>query len=198
MKPFSQRVHRIGRWRGAIAIAIAAVPISILGYQAALRETGNFHTVVDGQLYRSAQPNRARLLSYVTSHGIRTIVNLRGARPGVEWYDEERSAALEARVDIVDFAMSASEVLPPDRVADLVALLRDLPKPILIHCRTGADRTGLASVLYAYEVAGMDEESAETQLSPYFGHFGIPLFSPTYAMDETWELHEVTLGLHGS
>lgn len=198
MKLFSRRVWGVRGWRGAIAIAIASVPLSILGYQVALRETGNFHTVVEGQLYRSAQPDRARLLSYVRSHGIRTIVNLRGAQPGVEWYDEERTAALEARVDIVDFGMSASELLPPERLADLVTLLRDLPKPILIHCRTGADRTGLASLLYAYEVAGVDEESAETQLSPYFGHFGIPLLSPTYAMDETWELHEAALGLHGS
>lgn len=198
MKLLKDLVDRIGRWQRLIAIAIATALLTVLGHQTVLHVSGNFHAVVDGQLYRSAQPDRARLLRYATTYGIRTIVNLRGAHPGAAWYDEERVAALEAGVDIVDFGMSASEVLPPERLADLVTLLRDLPKPILIHCRAGSDRTGLASVLYAFDVAGIDEENAEKQLSIYFGHFGIPLFSPTYAMDKTWELHEDALGLNGS
>ena len=93
MTPVFHSVRRLGRWGWAIAVAIAVVPLSILAYQAALRQTGNFHTVVEGQLYRSAQPDRGQLMSYVRRHGIRTVVNLRGAQPGVDWYDEERSAA---------------------------------------------------------------------------------------------------------
>jgi hypothetical protein len=36
----------------------------------------------------------------------------------------------------------------------------------------------------------MDEETAEGQLSIYFGHIGIPYLSSAYAMDESWEILE--------
>ncbi len=71
-----------------------------------------------------------------------------------------------------------------------MAILKDAKHPILIHCRSGADRTGLASVIYLAKVAKVDEEVAERQLSVRYGHIGIPLLSPTYAMDESWEALE--------
>ena len=66
-------------------------------------------------------------------------------------------------------------------------LCHDAPRPILIHCRSGADRTGLASVVYLARVAHADEETAERQLSIRYGHFAVPFFSSAYAMDESWE-----------
>jgi protein tyrosine/serine phosphatase len=40
--------------------------------------SGNFHTVVAGEFYRSAQLTPQRLETYQQLYGIRTIVNLRG------------------------------------------------------------------------------------------------------------------------
>jgi protein tyrosine/serine phosphatase len=74
-------------------------------------------------------------------------------------------------------------------------MLKDAPKPILIHCRGGADRTGLASVLYSQRIAGIPTGRAEQQLSLYFGHVGVPLISSAYAMDLTWEMLERHYGL---
>jgi protein tyrosine/serine phosphatase len=73
--------------------------------------------------------------------------------------------------------------------------MRDAPKPILIHCQAGADRTGLVSVLYLQQIAGIDEETAEEQLSVRFGHIGIPYLSSTFAMDRSWENLEKVFGL---
>jgi protein tyrosine/serine phosphatase len=76
----------------------------------------------------------------------------------------------------------------------LIALMRDAPKPILIHCLAGADRTGLASVIYLQQIAHIDEDTAEWQLSPIYGHLNLP-FLKAYAMDETWAGLEQLLGI---
>lgn len=47
--------------------------------------------------------------------------------------------------------------------------MRDAPKPILVHCLSGADRTGLASVMYSQQIANMKEDVAGRQLSFAFG-----------------------------
>lgn len=63
--------------------------------------------------------------------------------------------------------------------------MASVPKPILIHCRSGADRSGLAAALYVSKVAGLDNAKAEAQLSFYYGHVGIPVVSAAYAMDKS-------------
>jgi protein tyrosine/serine phosphatase len=91
--------------------------------------------------------------------------------------------------------MSASKQLTLDRTRQLIALLREAPKPILIHCQAGADRSGLASVIFLQQIAGIDEETAERQLSILYGHIGIPYLSSSFAMDENWEALEKAFGL---
>jgi protein tyrosine/serine phosphatase len=91
----------------------------------------------------------------------------------------------------IDFKMSASKQLPLEKVEMLIALMREAPKPLLVHCQGGADRTGLASLLYTSLIAGVNEDLAEWQLSPLFGHFGIPYLTGSYQMDETWKKFEI-------
>src|SRR5690606_24657622 len=113
-----------------------------------------FHTVVSGQFYRSSQLSPAALEGYVRRYGIRTVVNLRGAAPKARWYRDEKAATASLGVGMVDFPMSATRPLAAGRAAELVAVLKDVPKPILVHCLDGADRTGLVSVIFASQVAG--------------------------------------------
>jgi protein tyrosine/serine phosphatase len=58
-----------GRWRATHAArygAIALVVLLLLGgaYLAELQLTGNFHTVIRGQIYRSGQPTAAHIAEY--------------------------------------------------------------------------------------------------------------------------------------
>lgn len=175
-----------------------AVFLAILAFQQVLRITGNFHTVVADQFYRSSQLSPAALEGYVQRYGVKTIVNLRGAAPGKKWYDDERRVADSLGLTMIDFGMSATKPLTAQRAAELVSALKTAQKPILVHCLDGADRTGLVSVIYASQVAGEDEKTAEGQLSPRYGHFGIPLLSPTFAMDSSWENLEQFFGIEGS
>jgi protein tyrosine/serine phosphatase len=68
----------------------------------------------------------------------------------------------------------------------LIALMEKADKPLLIHCKDGADRAGLASALYLAIVKRVDPKMAEAQLSFRYGHISLP-FIPEYAMDRTYE-----------
>jgi protein tyrosine/serine phosphatase len=173
-------------WKGScwgLGIAVLATG----GYLYAIQLLGNFHEVVAGQLYRSNQPSVEELARYAKDHGIRTVINLRGANESKAWYRDEVETSRELGLNHIEFGMSASQELDMNRVNELVSIMRDAPKPILIHCKAGADRTGLATALYLSRVALLGEKEAESQLSVRYGHIGIPYLSETYAMDQTWE-----------
>lgn len=157
------------------------------GYLYAIQLLGNFHEVLAGQLYRSNQPSVEELVRYTKENGIRTVINLRGPNESKAWYQDEIRTARELGLNHIDFGMSASRELNMNEVNQLVAIMRDAPKPILIHCKAGADRTGLATALYLSRIALLSEKEAESQLSIRYGHVGIPYLSATYAMDRTWE-----------
>ena len=188
-------ITRIKKWlrNGAAAIGLGVLMVG--AYLGFLQLSGNFHTVIDGELYRSAQPTAGQIEDSARRYGIQTIVNLRGASDDASWYADEVATAKRLGINHMDFRMLASRQLTAQEAEVLVAMLRDAPKPILIHCRGGADRTGLASVLYSQRIAGIPTSKAEQQLALYFGHVGVPMLSAAYAMDLTWEMLERQYGL---
>ncbi|MBZ5763400.1 dual specificity protein phosphatase family protein [Rhizobium sp. VS19-DR104.2] len=192
MKFFSKRLKKAFAVSGLSALAVAA---SLGGYAWALQLTGNFHTVIPGELYRSAQPSPQQLADYVQKNGIKTVINLRGEDEAAKWYGSELAEANRLGVQHIDFRMSSSHELSPDQADRLFAIMRSAPKPILVHCNSGADRTGLVSVIYSQQIAGVDEETAERQLSFYYGHVGLQAVSPTYAMDSSWTKLEKHFGV---
>lgn len=177
---------------GAIAVAVAGG-----AWAGWLSLAGNTHTVVDGELYRSGQMSAAVLSDFIEGHDIRTVVNLEGAHPGRAWYDAERRAVEAGGARLLDFAWSAGREVSPAEVRDFLAAMQDAPKPLLIHCRAGADRTGLAVALYLAGLKGANEETAEAQLSFRYGHVGLP-FTAAWPMDRTFEREEAGLGFTGS
>ena len=178
------------RFSKAVAGSAGATALIFGGYLGALQLTGNFHEVLPAELYRSAQPSAADVASYARQYGIKSIVNLRG-ESSEDWY--LREAANRDGIAHFDFRLSASKRVSPRQARQLIALLQTAPKPILIHCQAGADRTGLASMLYLQQIAGIDEEIAERQLSVRYGHIGLPYISAAFAMDESWEIFEEVL-----
>lgn len=189
-------VRRILRPR-RIAFGVGVLAAAFLGYLGLLQLTGNVHAVIPGELYRSATLPAAELATLVDGQGIRTIVNLRGGSPADAWYREEHALAAAAGIRIVDLAWSDRRALTDAEVRQFFAVIDAAERPLLIHCRAGADRTGLAAALYLAHVAHADEESAEEQLSWRYGHIGTPL-SASYPMDATFERLEPLLGYLGS
>ncbi|MEG1451749.1 dual specificity protein phosphatase family protein [Brevundimonas sp.] len=180
----------------AISVTAAATLLT-LGYLQGLQISGNFHPVVDGKAYRSAQPRGDDLDRYQAAYGIKTIINLRGQSDGSKWYDEEVAASERLGITHVNFRMSANRELSREDAEALVRVLDAAEKPVLIHCKAGSDRSGLASALYIAAVERGSEQAAERQISLKYGHISLPV-SSTFAMDSTFEFLEPWLGYHAS
>jgi protein tyrosine/serine phosphatase len=187
-------VRRFRRRLCAFGIATALLSG---GYLLLLYVTGNLHAVVPNECYRSAQLSTAQLDKCVATCGIKSIINLRGENPGAAWYDDEVAESKRLGITHLNFRMSARQELSPTEADQLIALMRQAPKPLLIHCKSGSDRSGLAAALYLAAISNAGEDAAERQLSIRFGHFSLP-FIAEYAMDRTWELLEPALGFPDS
>ncbi|MBS0234323.1 MAG: tyrosine-protein phosphatase [Proteobacteria bacterium] len=174
--------------------AFVALPAAYAGIEIS---GGNFHEVIAGELYRSAQPRGEDIDRYVHTYGIKSVLNLRGTNPDKSWYRDEIAAASRNGLAHADLALKADRPLDDQTVASLLALFAKLPKPLLIHCEGGADRTGLATALYLASVKHATEWSAELQLSILYGHIGLPM-THGWAMSTTFERLEPRLGYPNS
>ena len=123
---------------------------------------------ISKDVWRSAQP-APHHVAWLARRGIKTIVNLRGEQSyGTRWL--EQRACAKHGIALVDLALKSRA--PPTR-AQLWAirdLLRTVDYPILVHCKSGADRAGIMSVIIRHERDGVPIEEAKKQLSLRYGH----------------------------
>lgn len=181
---------------GVVAILLTGCgSVGIPRFDGEERSLLNFHTVEEGRLYRSAQPILTDVTDRVREHGIKTIINLRGAHPGEFEYDQEKRLATELGVAHFDIEMSARRLPHRDDLRELFRLFDEAEYPIWIHCAAGADRTGEAAALYAMEYMGQSREQALEQLTPRFFHLESQQPSKRYFVgevyvDKAWALSE--------
>ena len=176
---------RLRRVLQVLAVAVVAPVACLGGYCGAVVYSGNFHAVRDGVLYRSAQLGKEQFAAAIREHDIKSILNLRGAHPGERWWEDEMAASRENGVAHYDIALSSKRFVPEQQVEQILAVLRAAPKPLLVHCKSGADRTGLVSALYRYAVEHADAAEADRELSLAYGHFPY-LTSKSGAMDDSF------------
>jgi protein tyrosine/serine phosphatase len=171
------------KWLAALILFLGIVPVS---YGLVVWEQGNFHVVSDGRAYRSRQLAPDELAHYALDYGIRSVLNLRGKNLRAAWYQEEIRAAESLGLRHYDYGISANRDVADQDIERIVDILREAPKPILIHCRSGADRTSLVAALYLYRMECRSPDEAERQLSIRYGHF--PFFgNSTIAMDRAFQ-----------
>jgi protein tyrosine phosphatase (PTP) superfamily phosphohydrolase (DUF442 family) len=144
-------------------------------------EDDNFR-VVDASLYRSGQLRPDEWTESLNEQNYRSVLNLRGSNPGQSWYETELRFAADHGLRHYDYALSARVVPSDAEMQDIVEILRTAPKPLLVHCNSGSDRTGLVSALYVYSVKGATAAQAAQQLSVWFGH--VPWMNRSAAMDQ--------------
>ena len=130
----------------------------------------NWGVVEAGRLYRSNHPLPWQIRAAVRRHGIRTIINLRGHRQDCGADALSRTEAARLGVTLIDAPFESRGAPHRDRIERLVALLPNLREPILIHCKSGADRTGLIAAVWLL-LQGRPPAEAMRQLSLRYGHF---------------------------
>lgn len=131
---------------------------------------GNFWAVVDGRVYRSAQPSAAQLEAWTERYSLRTVINLRGENDS-EIYRAEQQAAERLGLGLIDIEMTARRLPGLIEVRELVQVIESAEQPILLHCLDGADRAGVAGAISAMAVGGANYERARDQLSIKFFHY---------------------------
>ncbi|WP_158744328.1 tyrosine-protein phosphatase [Acidisphaera sp. L21] len=129
----------------------------------------NLAEVVPGKLYRSNHPTPARLAAAKRQYGLHTLINLRGHRKcGSDALSRQASADLG--LNHIDMAFESRGAPHRDRILRFAEIYGTLDAPALMHCKSGADRAGLASGL-AVMFEGGSSRDALAQLSWRFGHW---------------------------
>jgi protein tyrosine/serine phosphatase len=121
-------------------------------------------------VWRSNQPD-PRTIRSLAARGIRAILNLRGATEYGS-YLLEAEACRAVGIELVDVKFSSRALPSREDILALDALFARLPQPFLIHCKSGADRSGFAAALYLLLREGVGAEIALQQLSWRFLHLG--------------------------
>lgn len=143
---------------------------------------------IDARCARSFQPSPAHIAAWGEA-GVKTVVNLRGTRwedeqPG--WYWLEREACAAHGIAHYDFRAFSREAPRRDFILGLDALLGAIAYPMVMHCKSGADRAGLASTLYAFLHSGQSLAQAREHLSLRYGHVR---HGKTGVLDAFWDTY---------
>ncbi|MDZ7822783.1 MAG: tyrosine-protein phosphatase [Ahrensia sp.] len=127
----------------------------------------NFDQVVPG-VYRSNHPTYRRFKKYA-SMGIKSIINLRGAQPHSP-YKFEAEACAQLGIELIDIPLSANQAPPRELLIKVLDVFSTVKKPFLMHCKSGADRTGLVAAIYVIAIEGRPTKQAKKQLSFRYLH----------------------------
>ena len=122
----------------------------------------NFHKVND-DICRSGQPDAEEMASLSEAEGIRSVLNLRNNHD-----DKDEVGTLD--IMLFEIPLSAGSITEDDLVR-ILRTVRRAPKPILIHCWHGSDRTGAAVAACRIVLDGWSVEEAVSELmEPEYGH----------------------------
>lgn len=144
----------------------------------------NFDKVADG-VYRSNQPTFARFRR-MKAMGITSVLNLRGA--SVESpYQFEVDACEKLGLTLVNAKIYARKAAGREELLHLIDCFRSIEKPFVMHCKSGADRAGFASVLYLMVMEGKSLEEARKHLSVRYIHFK---WTKTGIVDHIFDMYE--------
>lgn len=116
---------------------------------------------VSNELYRCEQPTSDDIPT-LKALGIRALLNLRH-------YNTDPAALERAGFKLLVQRMEADELTVDDLVAG-VRQIRAAPKPVVVHCWHGSDRTGSVVAAYRIAVEGWTPAAALDELR--FGGFG--------------------------
>lgn len=128
----------------------------------------NIHQI-SPEMWRANQPSPKQVASHVSKRGIKTIINLRGVSTK-GYYLLEKEACEANGVALVDFQVFSRDTPTKEALFGARDLFASIEYPALMHCKSGADRAGLMSVLYKLLRENAPYSEAIQQLSLKYLH----------------------------
>ena len=108
--------------------------------------------LIEKGLYRGSQPTAAGFQE-LQALGVRTVLDLAGG-------NGDAALVPDGSLKLVQIKMSAMG-LRDDRVVAALRVMTDpANRPLMVHCRQGADRTGAIVALYRVVVQGWSKQKA--------------------------------------
>lgn len=132
----------------------APAPIEVKGVKNCFR--------LSPELYRSGQPGSGGFQA-LEKLGLRSVLNLRE-------YHSDADEAEHTGLRLYRMKLAAGKVTR-EELMDCLLVISNAPKPILVHCWHGSDRTGI--VCAAYRIVMQDwtpEKALEELMDKRFGH----------------------------
>lgn len=126
----------------------------------------NFHQL-DADVWRHNHPSPSRL-AHLKNMGAASVLTLRGATSAPSLI--EAAACEELGLEFRAIEMRASNLPRHTALFGLFDAIREMPKPLVIHCKSGSDRTGLASMIYLHAFKSVPLSEARQQLALRYMH----------------------------
>ena len=136
------------------------------------------HKEIAPGVFRSNQPTEWRFISY-HAKGLRSVLNLRGWDVYAHYQYEERICR-KLGMRLENIKLNARNAPQSADINAVVDCLGKMEKPLLFHCKSGADRAGLVSAIYLMVYEGVSVQEAMKQLS--FRHVHVD-FTATGVLD---------------
>ncbi|TCS61863.1 phosphatase domain-containing putative toxin [Primorskyibacter sedentarius] len=127
----------------------------------------NFFEVAPG-VYRSNQPTHRRFEKYAEM-GIKTVINLRGTDKHAHYLFEQESCEALG-LTLINAKLWARQAAKRENIVHLIDVMRSAEKPLMFHCKSGADRAGFASALYLLVFENAPVELARRQMGLKYIH----------------------------
>lgn len=132
-----------------------------------IRAPVNFPVEIAPGIWRSNQPTPGRL-KRLARQGFLSVLSLRGEHSGSA-YKLERYYCNALGLQLFNLPMASRRAPKTEEIKAVWQLFDEMPKPILLHCKSGADRAGLIAAL-AQLHNGVPVSEAKRQLSFRFLH----------------------------
>lgn len=121
-------------------------------------------------VWRSNQPSPKRLRHY-KSLGIRSVRSLRGVtQQSYQLLEVAACEALGLSMENIS-GVPARDIVGSEAVLATVDAIAAAPKPVVFHCKSGADRTGYIAAVYLIVHEGVPVARAAEQLALKHIHF---------------------------
>ncbi len=143
---------------------------------------------VDEGVYRSAQLTPWKLKKLIKKYNLKTIINLRGNNKNY-LYQKEREICEKMGVEYYTISLlsRSPHKIRKEELEKLIFLLQNAKKPLLFHCKAGADRSGFTAVLY-HILNGKDKfEAIRKELKLKYGYLS---FSKAGRIKKLFELYD--------
>jgi tyrosine-protein phosphatase SIW14 len=150
--------HPSGSWRPAAIFALTVSLTMASAWASSQNENIPNFQKVDDHVYRGAQPT-PRGFQDLAQLGIKTVVDLRDT--GEHSQADEQKIVTGLGMRYVSIPMHGMSTPNSDQVAQVLALFNDTSSgPVFVHCKRGADRTGMAVAVYRISHDGWENKKA--------------------------------------